>query len=657
MRIRLYALTIGICLYTQLDWMFSHADSAYSLLRIAGSMLLGWALARWLVIPAAAALKIGPGPGAARVRGDSFCLLFALWLGPVFTCRLVALWLFGIDSLTGVEPSLGGIIRGFLSEAACVALLALAFKNAGGRAFRYGTFLFVLGIAALNLEHLLVNASHANVLDAGNALDGSFLFGTVLSFSVLAKFLLLLPPSLIIGLMLAAVLGCTDRRHGAFNLAGRQISLRAVVIPLMIALLLAIPGRYFYPKWVSQGLFEYNIRSVADRFAISNSSRSIDEAVEKAVGQDFFSSDLSGEPVAEMVGERPNILFLVLEGIGYGSMKKLMPNLDNLADQNTSYTRFITQQRQTNRGMYSLLCGDYPNLLAKRPKTDHLILFPETSDCLPERLHRDGGYRTSYVQAARLEYMHKDGFTKAMGFDRSLGSEHLAPSPHSNQWGLDDLTLMDRVVDEIRRLDSGDGPWFVAVLTVGTHHPYNAPGHLVPTYEDAVEHTDGAVLHLMDGLKQEGLDDNLLVIITTDEAAGPRFRREPFGLNQNRGILIASHDMLPKRLIMNNVFVQSDLQLSLLDLLGIDATGAVGRSVFRRYDEETRFTAFANAYTDRFFLLEGVRLTTCTSNMECQSGVFPNGIFGPGPFQSEPLSEEARQRARAMVLMNDATLP
>jgi len=655
-KIRLYAFIIGTFLYTQLEWMFSHKDSSFLLFRIAVSVVLGWALTRFIVLPTAAALRIGDRIGPVRGQGDPFCLLFTLWMGPVFLCRLLALWRYGIDSLTAVEPSLDGISRGFLSEAAAVALLAWTFRKVSGRAFRYGTLAFVSALAALNLEHLHVNASHASIFDAGNVLDKSFLFGSILSFSVLVKFLLILPLGAVIGLIFIAIFGCSDRRIMTVSILGKEISLRGVIVLSVITLAVVFPGQYFYPKWVSQGLLEYNVRTVADRFALSRTLRPLEEDVRMAIQKDFFSSDLSGESVAEGLEERPNVLLVVLEGIGYGSMKQLMPNLDNFANKNTSYSRFITQQRQTNRGLYALLCGECPNLLAKRSKTDHLILDPGTIDCLPKRLRRDGGYRTSFVQAARLEYMRKDRFTKVMGFDRSLGSEDFTKSPHSNQWGLDDLSLMGHVVDEVRRLDAGEGPWFVTVLTVGTHHPYNASGLLVPRYEDAVKHTDRVVLHLLDALRRQGLDDNLLVIITTDEAAGPQYQKEPFGLGQNHGILIASHEMLPKKLIMKNVFTQSDLTISLLDLLRVDPAGATGRSIFRRYRENTRSTLFGNVYLDRIFILEGKELAVCRSGMECQGGVFPRGIFRPGFIRSETDSEDLRQRAMAVVRMNDAVL-
>jgi hypothetical protein len=653
---RLYAFTVGICLYTQVDWMFSHQYFSFALFRIAGSLVLGWALARWIVLPVAAALKIGERIGSVCDQGDSFCPLFALWMGPVLSCRALALWWYGIDSLTAVEPSFGGISRGILSEAAFVALLALAFRKVGGLAFRYGTFAFFVVTAALNLEHLRVNASHASIFDAGNVLDRSFLFGTVLSYSVLLKVLLILPLSVVIALTIWAAFGCSDNRFMTVSLLGKELGLRGVMVFSMITLAVVFPGRYFYPKWVSQGLVEYNVRSVVDRLAFSSATGSLEVDVRRALQEDFFSSDLSGRLVAERPEKRPNILFVVLEGISYGTMKELMPYLVSYANENTSYRRFITQQRQTNRGLYSLLCGDYPNLLAKRPKTDHLILYPNARDCLPARLRRDGGYRTSYIQAARLEFMRKDKFTKVMGFDRSLGSEDLTTSPHSNRWGLDDVSLMGQVVDEVRRLDSEEGPWFVTVLTVGTHHPYNAPELLVPGYDDAVKHTDKAFLHLLDGLRREGLDDNLLVIITTDEAVSRHHQNAPFGLDQNHGILIVSHEMLPKNLVMHNVFTQSDLMISLLDFLQIESTGTMGRSIFRKYPENTRSTLFANAYADRFFILEGKRISICNSSMECRSGVFPNGIFLPGVFQSEAVSEDLRQRGTAIVHMNDAVV-
>ena len=39
-----------------------------------------------------------------------------------------------------------------------------------------------------------------------------------------------------------------------------------------------------------------------------------------------------------------------------------MPRLSKLATENVAWTQFVTQQRQTDRGLYSIMAGRYPQL-------------------------------------------------------------------------------------------------------------------------------------------------------------------------------------------------------------------------------------------------------------------------------------------------------
>ena len=47
-----------------------------------------------------------------------------------------------------------------------------------------------------------------------------------------------------------------------------------------------------------------------------------------------------------------------------------MPNLGSLVDHSLFFPNVIAHQVQTHRGLYSILCGDYPNLLLTDAKAD-----------------------------------------------------------------------------------------------------------------------------------------------------------------------------------------------------------------------------------------------------------------------------------------------
>jgi hypothetical protein len=94
----------------------------------------------------------------------------------------------------------------------------------------------------------------------------------------------------------------------------------------------------------------------------------------------------------------------------------VMPALSCIAERSLVAPRFLTHNRQTIRGLYSLLSGDYPRLSLLTPKIyEYMRLPPESRrPCLPEILAREG-YATAFLQAADPAYMSKDQFLPQAG--------------------------------------------------------------------------------------------------------------------------------------------------------------------------------------------------------------------------------------------------
>jgi hypothetical protein len=89
---------------------------------------------------------------------------------------------------------------------------------------------------------------------------------------------------------------------------------------------------------------------------------------------DVFRGDLSGKRWAGPLSEQPNVLLILIEAASGAHLPSVaaaqgvqsgttMPKLDALAQRHIFFTRLISHQRQTNRGEYGILCGDYPKLL------------------------------------------------------------------------------------------------------------------------------------------------------------------------------------------------------------------------------------------------------------------------------------------------------
>jgi arylsulfatase A-like enzyme len=308
---------------------------------------------------------------------------------------------------------------------------------------------------------------------------------------------------------------------------------------------------------------------------------------------------------------RRNVLLVVLEGIPGVYLRQvqeltgvrhpiLMPSLSRIAERSLVVPNFLTHNRQTIRGLYSLLSGDYCKLSLATPKSYEYISLPpgDRDPCLPQILAARG-YATAYLQAAELAYMSKDRFMPAAGFRQVLGREYFRYQHVRFDWGPDDQAFFEQAADFIEELDRKAEPWFVTLLTVGTHHPGAVPDQFASAFssrkEAAVAYLDRALAGFYERLGESGILDDTLLFFTCDESHG--VTGQPFGRFWGLAVVHAPES---RGIVNPGVFGLIDVPRSVLDYLGIDGPdGARGlRSVFRRYETE-RPILFESYFSER----------------------------------------------------------
>lgn len=243
--------------------------------------------------------------------------------------------------------------------------------------------------------------------------------------------------------------------------------------------------------------------------------------------QRTFSESAFNPPAPLMnqpAGAKLNVLVVYLEGVSqYSIMRGDMPFLENLAAKNFAFTRYFGNQTQTSNGLFTTLTSHLPNFLRKGSPWDDLTFDdPAARTALPNLLAQKG-YNTAFLQSAALKFMNKDKHLAQLGFDVIKGRGDWEYFYSANGWGIDDLSLFENGLDYIDSLDP-DKPWFVSLLTSGTHAPYNVPAEFEPQDTDrlrALKYADTAVKALMSGLQNRGLLQNTVVIITADESREP----------------------------------------------------------------------------------------------------------------------------------------
>ena len=344
-----------------------------------------------------------------------------------------------------------------------------------------------------------------------------------------------------------------------------------------------------------------------------------------------LTHDLSGVPLASGAVESPNVLLVVLEGIpgGYlprnvdfvdGASDFSMPKTGRWAERGLRVPNFLAHRNQTINGLYSMLCADYPRLSDGTLITQELLSDPSAAsrDTLPNLLARNG-YSTTYLQAAGLRFMDKDRFMKLIGFEEVLGEEWFAsgPSIFFTHWGINDrdffLQSLKKVeeLNERRRRSRARGksaPWFLTLLTVGTHHPYALPddykgGEGLSPKLRSVAFLDEALDLFLSHLEREGVLEDTLVLVTSDESHG-----------MNANILLAGNwglcfALLPEKETTKDrlnpgLFGLVDIPLSILDYVGLTASADAlgGRSIFRDYRNSAK-RSLPGSWGDRFFVI------------------------------------------------------
>lgn len=296
-------------------------------------------------------------------------------------------------------------------------------------------------------------------------------------------------------------------------------------------------------------------------------------------------------------GKAKNVLIVTLEGLHGGyhpdirkalNVTEDIPFMTGLAAQTTEamlVPNFVTHSHQTIRGLYALLCGDISKLSTDMPKAFQVIGHPRADRCLPAQMAK-AGWSTHFLQGAGLAFMNKDRVMPAIGFQQVRGKEWFtAKDDIPFLWGASDPAFFKGARKYIKQLRAKDRPWMLTLMTVGTHQPYAVTDDIVKEYPDrltaAVAVLDKAVAEFLAAIKRDGVLEDTLVIVTSDESHGARQADwiSSWGLNI---VFAPEQAQLPR--IKHGTYGLMDMEASVLDYFELPIPDQVGgRSIFRDY--------------------------------------------------------------------------
>jgi arylsulfatase A-like enzyme len=238
--------------------------------------------------------------------------------------------------------------------------------------------------------------------------------------------------------------------------------------------------------------------------------------------------DPAPEPTpVQLPPNRPNLLFVVVDTLRadhlglYGYERDTSPRLDELARDAVIFEQARATGSQTRFSVPPMITGRYFTELARSAGKWPALLEEEVT--IAERL-KAVGYRTAaFHSIAYLRSIY--GF--AQGFDHYDATCIKAREPARFRPTSDYVT--DRTlawVDETELRASAD-PWLLWVYYGDPHSPYifhkdfpRFGGWMKDVYDNEVAFTDHHMGRLFDGLRERGLLDQTVVILTSDHGEG-----------------------------------------------------------------------------------------------------------------------------------------
>ncbi len=255
--------------------------------------------------------------------------------------------------------------------------------------------------------------------------------------------------------------------------------------------------------------------------------------------------------------DKPNVIVMLIDNLGYGDLGcygnrvHRTPQIDQLAREGVRFTSFYSTSGVCTPSRASLMTGCYPRRVNLHVGgSGHAVLMPVD----PKGLHpneltvadvlRGSGYRTACIGKWHLGDQ-KPFLPTRHGFDYFFGcpySEDMVPNPNFPERPplplmrnekvveapADRNTLTKRYTEEsIRFIEQNkENPFFLYLahaMPGSTPHPFPGAGFKGNSangaYGDVVEELDWSCGEIMKTLKNLGLDENTLVIWTSDNGA------------------------------------------------------------------------------------------------------------------------------------------
>ena len=256
--------------------------------------------------------------------------------------------------------------------------------------------------------------------------------------------------------------------------------------------------------------------------------------------------------------KRPNFVVIFIDDMGYGDIEPFgskvnnTPHLNRMAQQGVKMTSFYVASAVCTPSRAALLTGCYPKRVGLAKGSAHAVLFPgdkhglNPSETTIAEVLKSSGYATGCFGKWHLGDQPKF-LPNNHGFDYYFGipySNDMWPLHGNKDWNFPPLPLIrngtvvgkvedgeaqallcrqftDEAVEFIR--ENRDGPFFAYLPHAFLHHPRFARKAFVEKAKNPdkvtgaqIEEVDWSVGQILRTLRDLGIDENTLVLFTSD---------------------------------------------------------------------------------------------------------------------------------------------
>jgi len=254
---------------------------------------------------------------------------------------------------------------------------------------------------------------------------------------------------------------------------------------------------------------------------------------------------LSASVVRGQSSKQPNFIVICCDDLGYGDLHSYgsmlpTPNLDRMAQEGVQFSRFYAANNVCSPSRAGLLTGNYPTrvgvpaVLWPTDTTGLSLSAPTIAEVL-----KPAGYATmctgKWHVGSAAQFMPRN-----RGFDQYYGipySSDMAPSILVQDGTVIETpvqldTLTQRYTQQSVNFiaNNQNNPFFLYLAYNSPHLPLTPSAAFLGKspmglYGDAVQEIDWSVGQILQSLKDNGIDNNTMVIFTSDH--GPWYQGSP----------------------------------------------------------------------------------------------------------------------------------